>query len=532
MKKWWPEILVIGVVFGVYLICNLPSYTWMNTDSDGIHYVYSAEWLYPSHKTSAPLFLLLGRLFLFLPFGTEAWRVGLISVLASTITAVFVYLAIRYHTSNRFYALIGVLVFGGSALVISQSTIVETYALVTMFCVGAYYFSLKKRWWLCSVMLGAGLAVHTLGIVPVMLIMLFNKDYRCYEYFAVIMAFLLFYLYIPITTVINHPPDMWGNTTIKSFFWDNYSTTLMLLGGLSIWDFPKRILDTIGILGVSLGLAIIPIATMFKPLKSLLLWLFILPIVLFATNLAMQTYVYVMPSIAFGAILAMIGLSRMRFWWTYAVGIVAVGLLIFNANYFDLGRTLDPELSANKFYTQELAKVPDGQILMPQYGWEWASIIPFNKRENRNIIAVSVDTLVSPIYQEYLKEKGIKFQDNFDKDTSTRQAFIATSIVKLNANVWTTVTTDAETYGAKVVLAKDNLQSVNKMPTEPPAQWHWKPSNPYSFISGGIEIVEWRFITWSNWSVLFFTAWGSFGLFAYWLMLKMQNRKPKDGEIS
>ncbi len=534
IKKYWAEILVFGAVFAVFMVCNNPSYTWMNTDSDGIHYTYSAEYLFPSHKTSAPLFLLLGRLFLFIPYGTEAWRMGLMSVIASTGTAVFIYLAIRHHLSDlkgfktRIYALIGVVIFGGSALVISQSTIVETYALVTMFSVGVYYFSLKERWWLCSIMLGVGIAIHTLAIVVVILIMIAKKEFRCFEYAGVIVAFLLFYAYIPITTAINNPPNMWGNTTLKTFAIDNLSTTMMLLGGLSYWDFPKRILDTIGILGVSLGLAIVPITIMLKRWKSLLFWLFVMPIFFFATNLASQTYVYLMPSIAFGAILAAIGLSRMKVAWVYSVGIVAIGLLIFNANYFDLGRTLDPELSASKYYNEELNKVPDGQILMPQYGWEWAAIYPYNHREGRNIIPICLDVLISPIYQQQLREQGIKLGDIFESDTLLRQAYIAKSIVEMNENVWTTITTNPKTYGTEVVPAKDNLQSLAKLPIEPTAQWHFKPSNPYDYITGAIEIEEWGFVTWANRNMLVVISLSIYGYAFIWFLLRMMKKGKKN----
>lgn len=525
LRRHWAEILVIGAVFAVLLMDVAPDYTWANTDSDGIHYVYSAQFFVPSHKTSAPLFLLLSHLFLYIPFGTEAWRVSLLSAVASTVAAVFVCLSVRQLTSKKTLALLSVILYGGSALVISQSTIVETYALVTMFSVSAYYFSLKKRWGLCAVMLGLGLAVHTLTLVVAGMIALFNKDFRCWEYAGIIVAFLLFYLYIPITTALNHPPDMWGNTTVKSFVWDNISTTMMLLGGLSIWDFPKRVLDTLGLLGVSLGLALLPIAIMARQWKSLLFWLFLLPILFFATNLAFQTYVYLMPSIAFGSILACVGLNKLNRKWLYATGFVAIVLFAFNANYFDLGRTLDKNLSAAKFYREELPKVPDGAILMPQYGWEWAAIYPFNKRENRNITAVAIDTLVSPIYQEYLKENGIKFEDNFDRDTNTRQVFIATSVVNLNEKVWTTETIDAATYGARVVLAKDNMASVAKMPTEPPAQWHWRPSNPYGFITGAIEITEWKFITWSNKNMLVVASFAVYGYGAAFFLNRLLRRR-------
>ena len=58
-----------------------PDATWVNVDSDGIHLVYAAKYLVPAHKGSAPLYLLLGHFMLYLPFGTEFWRLALLSAL-------------------------------------------------------------------------------------------------------------------------------------------------------------------------------------------------------------------------------------------------------------------------------------------------------------------------------------------------------------------------------------------------------------------------------------------------------------------
>lgn len=149
-KRYWMEILVFGAIFGVLLLCNLPGMTWINTNSDGPHYILSAKYMGVAHNTSAPLYLLLGRLFLFIPIGTDAWRMGLISVIATTIAAIIIYLiVIRLLPGNkraRYYGLISAVTYGGSALVISQSTIIETYALATMFMLLAYYWSLKRKW--------------------------------------------------------------------------------------------------------------------------------------------------------------------------------------------------------------------------------------------------------------------------------------------------------------------------------------------------------------------------------------------------
>ena len=67
IKQYWAELLVFGTILVVLLIDAAPDYTWINTDCDGIHYTYAAKYMVPAHKTSAPLFLLLGRLFLWLP---------------------------------------------------------------------------------------------------------------------------------------------------------------------------------------------------------------------------------------------------------------------------------------------------------------------------------------------------------------------------------------------------------------------------------------------------------------------------------
>ncbi|GAG00944.1 unnamed protein product, partial [marine sediment metagenome] len=166
IKKYWIELLVFGAVFAVLIIDLAPSLTWINTDSDGAHYLLAAKYMMTAHNTSAPLFLLLGRLFLFLPFGSEAWRLGLISVLATTGCTVLIYMVVRHHLIDnpkaRLYAIIASLIYGGSALVISQSTIIESYALSTMLSVGAYYCAIKKKWILVSVIIGLIWAVHTI----------------------------------------------------------------------------------------------------------------------------------------------------------------------------------------------------------------------------------------------------------------------------------------------------------------------------------------------------------------------------------
>ncbi len=555
LKKYWAEILVFGIIFGVLLMDCIPDYTWINTDCDGPHYTYSAQYLYPAHKTSAPLFLLLGHLVLYLPVGLEAWRFALLSVIASVITCVFIYLIIKNRTGNKWYGLIGSLIFGSSALVISQSIIIETYALVTMFGILAFYFAEKKRWILTALMLGAGGAIHHLIGFPIIILLVFNKELRNWKYIGIMASFLLFYLYIPIT---NRPPYMWqspNNELGSSFISDNLSTMLMLWGGLSIWELPKRILDTIELLGVSLTAGIIPIVWYLKirhddknPIrkkhwKEPLLWLFFLPIVYYMANLAPQTYVYIMPSIAFGAIIAGIGMSRIKKEVIIAIACVLVVMLGFNANYFDVGRTLDKNMSAREFYDNELSKVPDGQILLAQQGWEWAMVYPYNKNEGRNIVPVCTGTLASQQYQDLLKSWNIKFNIPKEKVTLVElQNYIIKSITENNENVWTTFPTEPKTYGAEIAPVKNkgiyDTENYNRLLGElvtplsitdgsMDKMWKWKPSNPYDIITGAIEVKEWVYIIFSNYSVATFSMMGMIGAVPCWILYMILVKRKK-----
>jgi hypothetical protein len=568
LAKYWIEILVFASIFTVLMIDCTPDYTWINTDCDGPHYTYSAQYLYPAHKTSAPLFLLIGNLFLRIPLGMEAWRFALLSVFASTITCVFIYLIIRNKTNNKWFGISGALVFGSSALVISQSIIIETYALVTMFGVLAYYFSEKKRWAWTAIMLGAGGAIHHLIGFPIVILLIAHKEFRNWKYLGIMASFLLFYLYIPIT---NRPPYMWQSPNSElgsSFFIDNLSTMMMLWGGLSIWEFPKRILDTFGLLAVSLGLSIIPIMLILKQWKTKLFWLFILPIIYYAINLAPQTYVYMMPSIAFGSILAGIGLSKIGTKYAgniiynnktkFVTGIIVVSSIImleFNCNYFDIGRTLDKDLSARAFYDTELSKVPDGHILLAQQGWEWAMVYPYNKNENRNIIPVCVGTLASKQYQDLLKSWNINFDVPTEKMTLVElQDYILKSIIANNKNVWTTFPVEPKTYKAEIAplfvwnaplntpesewtqstyepnynKLLNNL-SVPQGVTDGSSdmKWKWKPSNPYDIITGSIEVEEWIYIIFSNYSIATFAMIGMIGATPCWILWMTFVKKKK-----
>lgn len=542
-KKYWLEVIVAMSIAGVLFGDLSPQFTWMGTDSDGAHYTMAAKYLTTAHHMSAPLYLLLGRLFLFLPLNTEAWRMGLMSVLGTMGSSVFIYLILKHllrdNPKARWYALISVLVFGGSALVISQSTIIEAYALATMCCVGAYYFVLKQRWILTSVMLGAGLAIQPFfAFVAWAVLFVAFRELRNWKRYGITILFFLFYAYIPIVKILGNDLGMWGNTTTGGFLGGTAGMVLMHTGAISIWDFPKRAIDTILILLASFGLGAIPLIWHFiktRKWKYHLLWLVLVPIIYFVTDLSSETYVYCLPAIAFGSIAIGLGLSKMNIRWAWATCAVAVGLLGFNANYFDIGRTLDPEMSAMKFY-HDLDRIPDGQYFLGG-GWTWSMVYVYNKEEGRNIIPISTDNLLSEEYLVTLDDMEIKYAypvEYFDPKASyiTKQGLIAVSIAKKNENVWIAKETKPEVYQYEIVPATGQEAYIGRwIGQEVQPEWKWKPSNPWEFISGQLEVREWTRILQSNKNMLLVMTLGLGGyylsLFLLWMVKRNQKKTIK-----
>jgi hypothetical protein len=459
---------------------------------------------------------------------------GLISVIATVGASILIYLIVKQLLFNkpkaRWYGLIASIIYGGSALTISQSTIIESYALSTCLMLLAYYFSLKRKWVGTSVAIGLIWATHTLFAWILWIVLLIkHRELRAIPLVLLTLAFLSFYLYIPITTAINGDLGMWGNTTPKGFLVNNVGVFLMLSGGLSLWDMPKRILDTIAMLGVSLGLGLVVLAYHFikgKTVRNHLLWLFLIPVIWFAINLSPETYVYMLPSIAFGAVVVGAALSKLNKVWVLATCVVAVGLLGFNANYFDIGRTLDAEMSAEKFYHEELAKIPDGEYFMGG-GWTWAMVFLYNKEEVRNIIPISTDVFPSGEYLDKLEYQGIKFRRSDAQSQITLQGEVALSIAELNEGVWIAKETKPEVYQYEIVPARGNEDYITRWAGEEiqPGDWKWKPSNPWKFIDGSLEVSQWHHILWSSTNAFYVISLGIYGWFVVWIAVKLWRRK-------
>lgn len=116
--------LAVGVcALAVYVRTLAPDMLY----GDSAEFQTLAYTLGTTHSTGYPVYLLLARLLGFLPIGSLAWRVNLLSAVGAATTVSGVFLLTRYLTRSRIGALLGSVALGLSYTFWSQAIIAEVY---------------------------------------------------------------------------------------------------------------------------------------------------------------------------------------------------------------------------------------------------------------------------------------------------------------------------------------------------------------------------------------------------------------------
>ena len=136
--NWVLQVVLIVTLGGLYLSTLAPGLSWANNGADGGDFISAAATSGVPHPTGYPTYLLLARLFQFIPFGSLAFRTNLLSAISATLAALLVYhlvISLPYHFSrgNHLAGLIAALAYGVSPLVWSQAVITEVYSLNALF---------------------------------------------------------------------------------------------------------------------------------------------------------------------------------------------------------------------------------------------------------------------------------------------------------------------------------------------------------------------------------------------------------------
>ena len=282
-------LVVAAVALLVYLRTLAPTITWAHYGADGGDLITAAVTRGVPHPTGYPTYLLLGRLFLLLPWGDPARRLNLMSAVFAALTVALLHLIVittfrlyrdrQITWRERLVAAAGALIFAFSPLLWSQAVITEVYTLNAFFAALTTYLVLRwaerGRHWLLALailVLGLGLGNHlTLSLLaPAVLLLTWSRraslrSVSPWHLFALPLLFLLglsVYLLLPLRA--SHRPAVnWGDPrTVAGFRWlvsgrlyRNYLFSLPLRylpARLSAWV--TLLIRQFGWWGVSLGL--------------------------------------------------------------------------------------------------------------------------------------------------------------------------------------------------------------------------------------------------------------------------------------
>ncbi len=223
-------LLTALAALAVYVSCLCPTVS----GEDAGELVTAAYTLGVAHPPGYPLWCLLAKVFTYIPYGSIAWRVGLMSAFFGSASVFLLCLLLIKLTGRRLAAIASALAFAFSGEFWEQSTIPEVYSLNLFFIVLSVlllytWYEKRQDWLLFPFALGYGmsLANHNtmllLGPVFVLFVIVIDPFFfrRWRLYLACTLTALagtLFYLYLPIRSLANPPVD-WGNPEDWERFW-------------------------------------------------------------------------------------------------------------------------------------------------------------------------------------------------------------------------------------------------------------------------------------------------------------------------
>ena len=163
--EWLIAALLALAVFVVYAVTTPRTVT---LEDDGLFIMASVN-AGVAHPPGYPLYTLLGYVFSFLPLGSPALRIHLLSGLLGALACAVLFFIARRAGLNRWFAATVALGYGVSEHFWSQAIIAEVYTLNALLCLSVWWFCLRamdkgahtgKQLYWAALCFGLGLANH------------------------------------------------------------------------------------------------------------------------------------------------------------------------------------------------------------------------------------------------------------------------------------------------------------------------------------------------------------------------------------
>jgi hypothetical protein len=253
----WRPVVTAGCALAVYLLTLAPDLTFANYGVDGGELITAAVTLGIPHPPGYPSYVLLGKLFSYLPVGTIAFRFNLFSAVNMALAAGFVTAIARHQTASSssrpghsratatLVPLAAGLTFAFMPLVWSQALIAEVYALNALFLAAFLWAMLTGRpAGQVGVLLGLSLTGHLTSYLMAPLALLILPPAAWPTLALGVMAGVAPLLALPLLAQSNSPLN-WGDPTSPERWWWLISGRLYHgnAGALPALELGSRVVD-------------------------------------------------------------------------------------------------------------------------------------------------------------------------------------------------------------------------------------------------------------------------------------------------
>jgi hypothetical protein len=400
LKRWGVILGTAGILLTVYCLTLPPTITWAHYGADGGDLATAVARGSIPHPPGSPTYLLLGRLFIRLPWGDPAWRLNLMSAVlaagAAGLTAATAQLFpkkpgtkeqenIQSAVYNPQSAICAGLCLGLSPLFWSQAVITEVYAPAAFFAALVMALSI---WggppWALGLSWGVGLGIHPTLVLLAPLVAWATWGQRKGRLLRLATACLLALLgwgvlYGPVLLAHGGEPSPWGDVSTFDGWWALVSGRLYrgYLFALPLADLPRRLLAWAGLLARQFT----PAGAVLAGLGMARLWQTRRPLALTSALAfgAVSVYaigynttdslVYLAPMLPLAALWLGAGLAQAAGWLSrrlrWGAGII-LALPLLQASLFWGQMNLSGDVSAVGWAEQVLQQAPPQAILLTE----------------------------------------------------------------------------------------------------------------------------------------------------------------------
>jgi len=412
--------LYVGVVALIYyaILCA-KDWTWVFVSGDSGDWLATANWWMVPQPYGSPLYILLCRFVGLFP-GNLAFNVTwFLSAIPAAVSVGIVFLIVKRLTGKNLLALTSSIVLLGSTVLLTQATVVEEYALTTMLLTLAIYFRINDRPYLTALFVGLSATVHVLVLIVALGWVAAEFRYWRPKIKALLLSVgivAVFYAFILVLMSMDTPRLLAGGLNFKSLMDYLGAVGGSVVGQLSIFEFPLRLWDFVRIVVASLGLALVPIVYSVRQKGVVLIATVFVVVGYYLTCLDYTTWTFLTLAMPALAIMAGIGLDKLKPWHTKFVLVGGIVLILLNSIFMNANVLTQNRPIARDYYN-DLSKLPSGAVVATNASFYSLGMF-YAMSEGKQLIPVVYPYLTQWKFADYVEWINDTYGTNLPQDVT------------------------------------------------------------------------------------------------------------------